>query len=242
MDRGSRTIIKRAPYTSDILLHLVPCVTYSTPWLRLPPGVLSPWAPLREPTPAQPTTLGSISTASAPPSLVDSRLIAPTRARRSQQLVLLILFFNFAKKKSKYHHGGIPTPGPTLLSIVLIVAFEGNWPLLVDTRPPGGSTGLPEQPPGDVARMSVRQYWYTVFGQSTCWKGEGLNWNLWLILLHSKAAADLLGHWIVLWAFSEPFEAYYLCVGSDLSCGAWTTTSRDARIYVWIFMNMYECD
>ena len=51
-------------------------------------------------------------------SLADSRRIAPTHARRSQQV---IIFSFFAKKNSKSHHGGIRTPGPTLLAVL-----EGN--------------------------------------------------------------------------------------------------------------------
>ena len=55
---------------------------------------------------------------SALSSLVGSCRIAPTRAaRRSQQLSFL-----FSQINSKSHHGGIRTPGATLL----IAAFEGN--------------------------------------------------------------------------------------------------------------------
>ena len=70
--------------------------------------------------PPLPTTYGSSlfiarkdSTLS---SLVDSRRVAPTHARRSQQLIL----HYFCKIYSKSHHGGIRTPGPTL------EAFESN--------------------------------------------------------------------------------------------------------------------
>ena len=59
---------------------------------------------------------------SALSSLVDSRRIVLTRARRSQQL---ILFFSFLQINSRSHHGGIRTHGPTLLIVVLVVAFEG---------------------------------------------------------------------------------------------------------------------
>ena len=52
----------------------------------------------------------------APSSLVDSRRIVLTHARRSQQLVILLLFLQI---NSKYRHGGIRTHGPTL------IAFEG---------------------------------------------------------------------------------------------------------------------
>ena len=51
------------------------------------------------------------------PSLVDSRRVVLTHARRSQQLVL---FSFFLQMNSKSRHGGIRTNGPTL-----VVAFEG---------------------------------------------------------------------------------------------------------------------
>ena len=51
-------------------------------------------------------------------SLVDSRRIVLTHARRSQQLILFLFF----QINSKSRHGGIRTHGPTL------VAFEGyHW-------------------------------------------------------------------------------------------------------------------
>ena len=53
---------------------------------------------------------------SALPSLVDSRRIVLTHARRSQQL---ILSFFFIQTKSKSRYGGIRTHGPALVS------FEG---------------------------------------------------------------------------------------------------------------------
>ena len=63
---------------------------------------------------------------SALSSLVDSRRIVLTHARRSQQLIL----FLFSQINSKSRHGGIRTHGPTL------VAFEG-----CHTSPPGGPDG-----------------------------------------------------------------------------------------------------
>ena len=51
--------------------------------------------------------------------LVDSRRIACTHTRRSQQLTPF-----FFVNKFKSHHGGTRTPGPTLS--ILIVAFEGT--------------------------------------------------------------------------------------------------------------------
>ena len=47
-------------------------------------------------------------------SLVDSRRVVPTRARRSQQQLILFLFLQI---NSKSHHGGIRTLGPTLTTI-----------------------------------------------------------------------------------------------------------------------------
>ena len=57
---------------------------------------------------------------SALSSLVDSRRIVLTHARRSKQLILSY----FCKiENAKSHHGGIRTPGSTLL--IVLVAFEG---------------------------------------------------------------------------------------------------------------------
>ena len=70
-------------------------------------------------SPPLPTTVRALhfyrEKISALSSLVDSRRIVLTHARRSQQLIL----FFFSQINSKSRHGGIRTHGPTL------VAFEG---------------------------------------------------------------------------------------------------------------------
>ena len=62
-------------------------------------------------------------------SLVDPRRIVPTRARRSQQLILS----SFLQICSKSDHGGIRTPGPTLLIVqhsrVTITRQPGRCPV-----------------------------------------------------------------------------------------------------------------
>ena len=70
-------------------------------------------------SPPLPTTVRALhfyrEKISALSSLVDSRRIVLTHARRSQQLIFLF----YLQIESKSHHGGIRTHGPTL------VAFEG---------------------------------------------------------------------------------------------------------------------
>ena len=67
-------------------------------------------------SPLLPTTVRALhfyrEKISALSSLVNSRRIVPSHARRSQQLILFILFLQV---QSKSHHGGIRTHGPTLL-------------------------------------------------------------------------------------------------------------------------------
>ena len=70
---------------------------------------------------------------SALSSLVDSRRIVLTHARRSQQL-LIFFFFIFEKiqKNTKSRHGGIRPHVPTLVGIrglpLLIIVHRGDWP------------------------------------------------------------------------------------------------------------------
>ena len=118
----------RLNYLSHCLsgsLFFFPSHLLSSPFYSLPPSRNSDpgsHSRLLSPPAHYGSCLAFLSREDFSSSLVDSRRIVLTHARRSQRLIIFFLFFAFCKKKSKKktksRHGGIRTHGPPL------VAFE----------------------------------------------------------------------------------------------------------------------
>ena len=108
----------RCSYMSSFFF--LPSHLLFSPFYSLPPSRNSDpgsHGRLFSPPPHYGSCLALLSREDFSSSLVDSRRIVLTHARRSQQLIL----FSFLQIDSKSRHGGIRTHGPTRL----IVAFEG---------------------------------------------------------------------------------------------------------------------